>query len=175
MGNKEDMEDDDHDHDHDHDHDRELRGAERKLTHTCSDPYLGDIDNSNYPRSGDANCPTYTSRSEGGNGATCMCPYNGGEKKWSYFDAGNSGTKLAWLREYGGDSNQCAGRCGATCNSADKEAFVDCFDHDSCVDFFGGSVLGDSSNCGDEFERAADDYIVSYGWCCCTCNFWIGC
>jgi len=157
---------------------RALRGARRGLHHTCYPENNSnsefDIRNSKYPNSNDVNCPQYGSTAERNQGATCMCPYSGGGYKWAYYDR-RDGQRFKWLRKYGRDSAECAGRCGATCNSADKEAFIDCFDHDSCVDHFGGSVFGDSADCGDEFDHAADDYIVSYGYCCCTCNFWIGC
>jgi hypothetical protein len=43
---------------------------------------------------------------------------------------------------------------------------LDCFEHDTCVDHFGGSVFGDSPNCGDEFNHAAAEYAATFGaWC----------
>lgn len=146
----------------------------RRLHHTCSDPVLGNVRAGSYPNANDPNCPMYTSVSEGGNGATCMCPYSGGPSVTSYYDD-RYGTKFAWIRQFGADSVHCAGRCGASCNSLDQEAFLDCFDHDSCVDHLGGNILVGNADCDDELENAADDYIVSYGYCCCTCNWWIGC
>lgn len=156
--------------DDDHEQDR------RQLTHTCSDSHLGNIagESQNYPNRNDPNCPMYTSRAAGDNGATCMCPYGNGGFKTSYYDD-QYGSKYAWVRKYGQDSVSCAGRCGAGCNSADKEAFLDCFDHDSCVSHLGGSVVDFGGNCGDEIVRALDDYLASYGYCCCTCNPFIGC
>lgn len=82
----------------------------------------------------------------------------------AYYDAGNGGTQWAWNRQ--ANSGSCLGRCGAGCNIFDTDLMLDCFEHDTCVDHFGGSVLGDNPNCGDEFNHAALEYVVTYGaWC----------
>lgn len=102
----------------DNDKNRQLR---RGLIDTCSDdPVLGNLANEAFPRPGDANCPEYTSTATEGNGATCMCPYSGGNKRYTYYDDSN-GTSFRWSREYGSDNYDCSGRCGAGCNSADNE------------------------------------------------------
>lgn len=92
---------------------------------------------------------------------TCLWP---GSNYYAYFDAGNGGQQWYWYRT--ANSGSCLGRCGAGCNWFDDDIMLDCFEHDSCVDHFGGSSLGGNSNCGDEFDHAVAEYIVTYGaWC----------
>lgn len=92
---------------------------------------------------------------------TCLRP---GLVYTAYFDAGNGGTQWTWNRT--ANSGSCLGRCGAGCNIFDTDLMLDCFEHDTCVDHFGGSVLGDSPNCGDEFNHAVVEYTVTLGaWC----------
>ena len=148
---------------------------------TCDDPWLGDFSQGavdlGIPEQ-EPYCPERTSWTPGGDGATCLCPYSSSDLRWTRFaahDPDGVNTNLKWARHYGDYAIFCAGRCGGGCNSADREAFQDCLDHDSCVTFAGGPVAFGSDDCSEEFEEAADDYIVSYGWCCCTCNAWIGC
>jgi len=136
----------------------------QRRSHTCSDPYLGSLA---YPNNNEPNCPYWGSHTEADDGALCMCPYGGGGTWTAWYDTGTSPHQIDWVRYHGSDTNQCTGRCGAGCNWLDKEAFWDCFEHDSCVDHVGGSSLGGNADCGDEFDHAADDYIVSYGWGCC--------
>jgi hypothetical protein len=82
----------------------------------------------------------------------------------AYYDAGNGGQQWQWTRQ--ANSGSCLGRCGAGCNIFDTDLMLDCFEHDTCVDHFGGSSLGDSPNCGDEFNHAMSEYVVTYGaWC----------
>lgn len=82
----------------------------------------------------------------------------------AYYDQGNGGTQWAWTRQ--ANSGSCLGRCGAGCNWLDTDLMLDCFEHDTCVDHFGGSTLGGNPNCGDEFNHAAAEYVVTYGaWC----------
>lgn len=142
-----------------HEHD-----DERKRGHTCSDPYLGSLST---PHPYEPNCPMWGNHVEADDGALCMCPYGGGGWWWAWYDTTRYPYQLDWLRQKGSDTPECTGRCGAGCNFFDKEAFWDCFEHDTCLDHVGGSILGDNSNCGDEFNHAADDYIISYGWGCC--------
>lgn len=100
----------------------------------------------------------------GGDGATCLWGTSG----WDYavYDAGNDGYCSWQWAPYGGSSGNCAGRCGAGCNWFDNDYTWDCFDHDKCVDAYGGSVLSDNYHCGDEFWDASDDYALTYGpWC----------
>lgn len=82
----------------------------------------------------------------------------------AYYDQGNGGTQWQWTRQ--ANSGSCLGRCGAGCNIFDTDLMLDCFEHDSCVDHLGGSVMGGNPNCGDEFNHAVNEYIVTYGaWC----------
>lgn len=82
----------------------------------------------------------------------------------AYYDQGNGGTQWMWTRQ--ANSGSCLGRCGAGCNIFDTDLMLDCFEHDTCVDHFGGSSLGDNPNCGDEFNHAVSEYVVTYGaWC----------
>jgi hypothetical protein len=82
----------------------------------------------------------------------------------AYYDAGNNGQQWMWTRQ--ANSGSCLGRCGAGCNWFDHDLMLDCFEHDTCLDHFGGSSLGDNANCGDEFNHAMSEYVVTYGaWC----------
>ncbi len=92
---------------------------------------------------------------------TCLRP---GYNYTAYYDQGNGGTQWMWTRT--ANSGNCLGRCGAGCNIFDTDLMLDCFEHDTCVDHFGGSSMGDSANCGDEFNHAVNEYVVTYGaWC----------
>jgi hypothetical protein len=101
----------------------------------------------------------------GGDGSTCLWGTNG----WDYavYDPGNDGTCVWRWAQYGEDQANCSGRCGAGCNHwFDDDYTWDCFDHDRCVEHYGGSTMSGNANCGDEFWDAADDYAVTYGaWC----------
>ena len=82
----------------------------------------------------------------------------------AYYDAGNGGSQWMWTRQ--ANSGSCLGRCGAGCNWFDTDLMLDCFEHDTCIDHFGGSTGGGSPNCGDEYNHAVNEYIVTYGaWC----------
>ena len=92
---------------------------------------------------------------------TCLRP---GLVYTAFFDAGNGGTQWTWNRT--ANSGSCLGRCGAGCNIFDTDLMLDCFEHDTCVDHFGGSVLGGNPDCGDEFNHAVVEYTVTLGaWC----------
>lgn len=92
---------------------------------------------------------------------TCL---RAGSNYTAYYDAGNGGAQWMWTRT--ANSGNCLGRCGAGCNFLDTDLMLDCFEHDTCVDHFGGSSLGDSSNCGDEYNHAVNEYLVTMGaWC----------
>jgi hypothetical protein len=82
----------------------------------------------------------------------------------AYYDAGNGGAQWQWTRQ--ANSGSCLGRCGAGCNIFDTDLMLDCFEHDTCVDHFGGSTGSGNANCGDEFSHAVNEYIVTMGaWC----------
>jgi len=92
---------------------------------------------------------------------TCLRP---GTTYTAYYDAGNGGAQWQWNRV--ANSGSCLGRCGAGCNILDTDLMLDCFEHDSCVDHFGGSSLSGNTNCGDEFNHAVGEYTVTMGaWC----------
>jgi hypothetical protein len=92
---------------------------------------------------------------------TCLWP---GAWYYAYYDQGNGGAQWQWLRQ--ANSGSCLGRCGAGCNWFDDDIMLDCFEHDSCVDHLGGSTGGGNSNCGDEYDHAVAEYIVTYAaWC----------
>lgn len=111
-------------------------------------------------------CPTTPSSvAEVDEGTTCLPDYTRGYVTSANYKKDTDGTVWVWNRKYGSASTECRGRCGMGCNFLDKEAFKDCFDHDSCVDHLGGTSIG-GDNCGIEFDHAADDYIASYGWFC---------
>ena len=101
----------------------------------------------------------------GGDGATCLWGTDG----WDYavYDPGDNGTCVWRWAQYGESEANCSGRCGSGCyHWFDDDYTWDCFDHDRCVDAYGGSTLSGNPNCGDEFWDAADDYAVTYGaWC----------
>lgn len=100
----------------------------------------------------------------GGDGATCLWGTAGYD--YAVYDPGNDGTCVWRWSAYGDYTGNCTGRCGAGCNWFDNDYTWDCFDHDRCVDHYGGSVMSDNSNCGDEFWDASDDYALTYGpWC----------
>jgi hypothetical protein len=55
-----------------------------------------------------------------------------------------------------GWDGSCMGQCGGGCQPWWKNgSFQDCFDHDFCTYYFGGS------NCNNQFWDAADDYAAS--------------
>ncbi len=92
---------------------------------------------------------------------TCLWP---GRWYRAYYDYGNNGQQWYWDRQ--ANSGSCLGRCGAGCNWFDDDIMLDCFEHDTCLDHFGGSSLGGNPNCGDEYDHAVAEYIVTYAaWC----------
>lgn len=92
---------------------------------------------------------------------TCLWP---GSNYYAYYDAGNGGTQWQWYRT--ANSGNCLGRCGAGCNILDDDIMLDCFEHDTCLDHFGGSSLGGNSNCGDEYDHAVSEYLLTMGAFC---------
>lgn len=82
----------------------------------------------------------------------------------AYYDAGNGGAQWQWTRQ--ANSGSCLGRCGAGCNWLDTDLMLDCFEHDTCVDHLGGSTGSGNANCGDEYNHAVNEYVVTMGaWC----------
>jgi len=139
----------------------------RRLLATCYGEFSPDDQANPEPY-----CPqTLTGASPGDDGQTCMCDvtglgYDNTGVYPAWYDDDRNGKTYQWWRRWGEGNDQCSGRCGAGCNWFDEEAFVDCFDHDSCVGHLGGATLyGD--RCNDETWDAMDDYTASYGWGCC--------
>ncbi len=73
---------------------------------------------------------------------------------WAIFSAG--GACKAVRTPYGDSS--CLGRCGAGCSFWDEDYTYDCLDHDVCLSY--------SDDCSDEFDDAADDWVVTFGPYC---------
>ncbi len=60
------------------------------------------------------------------------------------------------------NGSDCIGRCGSGCGSwfSWRSAWTkDCLDHDRCGRVNGGSTNPFDSECGDEYNEAADDYL----------------
>jgi len=92
---------------------------------------------------------------------TCLWP---GSWYRAYYDEGDGGAQWYWDRQ--ANSGSCLGRCGSGCNWFDDDIMLDCFEHDSCVDHLGGSTGSGNANCGDEYNHAIAEYLVTYGpWC----------
>ncbi|MDB4957175.1 MAG: Endo,4-beta-xylanase [Myxococcales bacterium] len=88
----------------------------------------------------------------GPNGVTCLPGESG--TSWAVFSAG--GVCRAEQTPYG--DAICRGRCGVGCNWLDNDYTWDCLDHDVCLDY--------SSDCNDEFNDAADDWIATVAPLC---------
>ena|GEM_PF-3617525 len=105
----------------------------------------------------------------GDDGVTCLPGTSG--NAYAIFDTGDHGTCWGWWRPYG--NSWCAGRCGAGCAGDDWYELIsdddytwDCLDHDWCTVYFNEGNGPGASNCGDEFDEAADDYIATIGNAC---------
>ena len=96
----------------------------------------------------------------GNEGITCI-------RKNTYvtaeYDRGNSGTRYNERVKVGSKARSgydCMGRCGADCGWGAPSAWTkDCMDHDQCSNRFNASGGSGDSNCGDEFNEAADDWL----------------
>ncbi len=83
------------------------------------------------------------------------------------YDPGSNGTCVWTYARYGKKAPHCNGRCGSGCSWWDHNYTQDCFDHDKCLDAYGGNNYPSNPNCGDEFNDAIDDYAVTYDpWYC---------
>lgn len=101
-----------------------------------------------------------------GEGITCLTK----DTKVTYiYDKGRNGDdvigeqivgKTHVSRTGSGFTGQCMGRCGGACGGWAPSAWAkDCLDHDICiVDQDGSNNFSNDTNCGDEFNQAADDY-----------------
>ncbi len=100
-------------------------------------------------------------------GITCI--YKGTNVTATY-DLGNNGTvrnRTVKVNSNGGGSYGCMGRCGGGCGWGAPSSYTkDCMDHDKCSLDTGASGGSSDSNCGDEFDHAADDW---------TWGVWRGC
>jgi cysteine-rich repeat protein len=73
-----------------------------------------------------------------------------------FIDRSVTGSCRAEPASYG--DSICRGRCGIGCSWWDEDYTWDCLDHDVCLSY--------SSDCGFEFENAADDWAVTVGPYC---------
>lgn len=96
----------------------------------------------------------------GNEGITCI-------RKGTYvtaeYDQGTNGTRYSERIKVGSEAKPgwgCMGRCGADCGWGAPSAWTkDCMDHDQCGNRFNSSGGTSDSNCGDEFNEAADDWL----------------
>lgn len=96
----------------------------------------------------------------GNEGISCI-------KKGTYvnaeYDKGRTGTRYSDRVKVGSKARSgygCMGRCGADCGWGAPSAWTkDCMDHDQCSNVFNASGGSGDSNCGDEFNEAADDWL----------------
>lgn len=93
-------------------------------------------------------------------GITCVSI---GSTVTAEYDKGTNGTLVRTSIRVGESykGGNCMGRCGASCGWGAPSAWTkDCLDHDICVvDQGGKNDLANDTNCGDEFNHAADDYV----------------
>lgn len=79
------------------------------------------------------------------------------------YDQGRNGTRYSDRVKVGSKARAgygCMGRCGADCGWGAPSAWTkDCMDHDQCSARFNASGGSGDSNCGDEFNEAADDWL----------------
>lgn len=100
-------------------------------------------------------------------GITCVSK---GSTVTAEYDKGSNGQDVRRNIVVGNSykGGQCMGRCGGACGWGAPSSWTkDCLDHDICiVDQDGKNDLSFDTNCGDEFNQAADDY---------TFGVWRGC
>lgn len=94
-------------------------------------------------------------------GITCITK---GSTVTAVYDKGTNGTVVRTTIKVGSSykTGSCMGRCGAGCGWGAPSAWTkDCLDHDICiVDQNGVNGGATDTNCGDEFNQAADDYSL---------------
>ena len=90
-------------------------------------------------------------------GITCVS--KGSSVRAQFDDSRGDHSKFVKVGSKAGSNYGCMGRCGGDCGWGAPSAWTkDCMDHDQCS-FENGSSGGSSdSNCGDEFNEAADDW-----------------
>lgn len=103
------------------------------------------------------------SASCGDDGVSCLPGEDG--YAWSYHTASYHPCYAFW-EQYGNSAPDCEGRCGAGCSWWDHDYTQDCFDHDWCLNFHGGSSFSDNPDCGDEYNNAYDDWWATFGSYC---------
>ncbi|MFK7796394.1 MAG: hypothetical protein AB8E82_02995 [Aureispira sp.] len=107
-----------------------------------------------------------TTKAVGNDGISCI--KRGTSYNLSYTLASGSVVNKRKTAGYnGGGTFGCMGRCGANCGGWLPSSWtLDCFEHDQCGLDTGASGGSSDSNCGDEFDQAADDW---------TWGVWNGC
>lgn len=90
-------------------------------------------------------------------GITCVS--KGSSVQAQFDDSRGNHSKYVTIGSKAGANYGCMGRCGGDCGGWAPSAWTkDCTDHDQCS-FENGSTGGSGdSNCGDEFNEAADDW-----------------
>jgi len=90
-------------------------------------------------------------------GITCVS--KGSTVKAQFDDSRGDHTRWVKVGSKAGPSYGCMGRCGGDCGWGAPSAWTkDCMDHDQCSWENGSSGGSSDSNCGDEFNEAADDW-----------------
>jgi hypothetical protein len=138
-------------------------------TYRCGDYFLSTWKSSPYAG---APCPKYTTIpiKDTSTTITCLCPYHGTSPKTAIIDGRNRAGVLktvSWRVKYGSATKDCIGRCGPTCNDADREATMDCLEHDLCINLFGGPLTFGNKNCANEVSNAVDDVAATFVSICC--------
>jgi len=94
----------------------------------------------------------------GNDGVSCI---KKGRRYSLQYDGSRGNTNVTRTANYnGGGSYGCMGRCGGGCGRwwIPSSWTLDCFEHDECSLRYGASGGSSDSNCGDEFNEAADDW-----------------
>jgi len=108
----------------------------------------------------------------GAPGVICLAP---GNRHQVNYDLGRTGRVIRrnatvgadWSRN--GRDDRCVGRCGANCFGAPSTSRMyteDCLEHDICSASENASDGARDSNCGDEFDNAVGDTILSLSNIC---------
>lgn len=99
-------------------------------------------------------------------GVSCIKKNSTVKAEWNTLASGyvseNVVVGVKWGSGYG-----CMGRCGSDCGGWLPSSWTkDCMDHDACSYRNSSSGGASDSNCGDEFNEAADDWLLGVGAGC---------
>ena len=87
------------------------------------------------------------------------CVSKGSTVNAQFDDSRGDHSKWIKVNSKAGSGYGCMGRCGGGCGWGAPSAWTkDCMDHDQCSWENGSSGGASDSNCGDEFNEAADDW-----------------